>query len=130
MWEQWKVLRKTWASSALDEVGVEFNNVLNAWNYAIGKRWTANLKRMEHTLVTFCDFRIPDLEAADLFRRAVEALQSLPPEKETEILLGLMMAHQGWFTNCVPKFELHAKVLITKGLAILRKYDCPKETLR
>src|SRR5262249_47698695 len=84
---------------------------------------------MALSLWYFCDLRTSHPESADLFRRAVEALQCLPPDEETDIALGLMLAFQAWFTAADASLAHQGEAFAEKSLAILRRYDCPQETV-
>lgn len=124
MRQQWRALLSRRQVAVLDQIGAEINNVLLAWNYAIRERRTADLTGMALSLWYFWDLRAPYMEAADLFGRAAAALESAPPTKETEILLGHMLARQAWFSvDAAPRI----KALLEKSLGLLRKHDCPEE---
>src|SRR5437762_3928975 len=127
MRRQWTALMSLRQGAVLNEIGVEFTNVLEAWNYAAAKQRAIILHVMAPSLWFFCDLRLPHPEGAALFGRAVEALEAVSPEKETEIALGFMMALQAYFIASDPKLVLQGKALSENGLVILRKCDCPEE---
>src|SRR5258708_109078 len=122
---QWKVLMSLNQVAALNEIRLEFNNVLAAWNDAIEKRKTGILRGMALPFWNYCDRRTPYAEAAILFERASEALQAASPDKDTEVTLGLMLAMQGSFND--QQLTPQGKALAEKSLVILRKHDCPEE---
>ncbi|MHB8625810.1 MAG: ATP-binding protein [Aggregatilineales bacterium] len=127
MQQQWKAMKSLKQGAVFDEIGVDFNNVLAAWNDAVGKHRTDLLRGMALPLWDYCDYRAPHAEAAALFGQAAQVLQAAPLMRETEIALGLMLALQGWLTDYLPASLTQGKALIEKSLVILRKYDCPEE---
>lgn len=120
-------LNELMKASVLDEIGLEFNNILKVWSHAIETSQVGVLRAMALSLVYFCDLRIPHPDAVDLFRRAAEALQMHPANEETEICLGLMLALQAWFIEGSTLLALQAKKQVESSLIILRKYECPQE---
>lgn len=129
MRQQWTAVMSLRQATALTEIGYEFNNVLNAWNYAIGASRADILSRMALSLWCFCTLRRPASEGADIFGRAVAALQAAPGTDETQdrtqIVLGHMLARQGWFQDDL----LKGAAIIEKSLELLGQYDCPLETM-
>ena len=84
MRQQWFPLLSLRQGVVLDEIGVEFTNILEAWNCAVAKCRVESLDEMMLTLWAFYDLGMPHPEGAELFRRAVAALEAVPPDKETE----------------------------------------------
>jgi tetratricopeptide (TPR) repeat protein len=127
MQRQWRALMSLRQGAVLDEIKVEFDNVLKAWNYAVEKRKATVFRAMALSLWYYTNLRTSHLEAAELYARAAEALQMLPPEKETEIVLGHLLARQAWFFTETPSQALLGKALVEKSLAILGKHNCIEE---
>ncbi len=129
MQRQWKAMKSLRQAAVFDEIGVEFNNVLTAWNDAVGKCKTDLIRAIALSLWDYCDYRAPHAEAAALFEQAAQVLQAAPAGSETEIALGLMLALQGWLVDYTPASLTPGKALVEKSLVILRKYHCPVETV-
>ncbi len=127
MRQQSNALRSLREGAVLDEIALEFNNVLEGWNYAVEKRRSDIFRGMAYGLWRFYDLRLSHPEAASLFGRAAEALQAGLPEKELETALGLMLVHQGYFIASNPKLALQGKAITEKGLTRLLMYDCSEE---
>jgi DNA-binding NarL/FixJ family response regulator len=111
----------------LSEIGMEIDNILEAWQYAVQACKPAEIRKMISQLWYFLDLRNRHTEAVDMLGRAAIALKAVRPSQEAEIALGTILAHQGWFHHGLGLLG-QAVVLIEEGLTYLCRHNCPAET--
>lgn len=114
---------------ALAEVGAEIENIRASWQWAIGQGNIRAIEQALESLFHFYDVRSWFQEGAEVFGAAADTLarthpttsesQVQPATIQPQILMGKLLARQGWFT-----FQLGqhgpAKALLEVSLTILR----------
>jgi len=128
MVRQWDRLRTSQQIAALNEIEVEYSNVLAAWRYMVEYGKAGAIRKSADSLALFLDLRSRRREAFELFGQAAEALRSAVPGEESAIALGGMLQRQGWFYSGLG-FPEKGQTFVDEGLAILRHYDCPEDTI-
>ena len=115
--------------AVIHEMGVEINNILEAWRLAIANSRADALNNMAFPLWYYCMFRIPHSEARRLFGAAAEAMEAMADDRKTEIVYAHMLVRQnGNFYD--HRNQVQGRVLVEKALSILRTHeDCPQETV-
>ena len=125
--QQWEEqLKSPKQLQILAKMSVEIDNVRLAWNLMTTYRQTARIKKSLRSLRRFYEIRGPAQEGAAFFGQAVEALQ-MPAEAgveqnadtERSVVLGQVLAHQGYFYARLGQHE-QARELLQKSLALLR----------
>lgn len=114
---------------ALAEIRSEIENVRAAWNWAVAHGKTASLEQALDSLFHFYDMRSWFQEGATAFGQAVEQLgaaerNAASPAQQTElnVLLGKLLARQGWFAFQLGQHE-RSEALLHESLARLRRAE-------
>ena len=108
--------------TALAEINADLENVRRCWQWAIERgRWAAVEQALE-SLFHFYDIRSGFKEGAEAFERAAAALKNSPEAMASpanQIVLGKLLARQGWFIFQLGQYE-PAIELLHHSLEILR----------
>ena len=120
--ERDRLLKSRVQRATVTELTAEIDNVRAAWHWATQRRRLADLRLAIPTLYYFHEIRNWYQEAANLFRQAADTLQTTAMEagadEEQRLLLGELLALQGWFAFRYSEFEL-ARELAERSLALL-----------
>ena len=108
----------------LAQMDAEIDNVRVAWNWMVAHRQIANIAKSLHSLWRFHDIRGRFREGEVLMRQAATMLQALDEteatqEAERSILLGRVLAEQGYFCAYLGRYE-EARELLGQSLTLLR----------
>jgi predicted ATPase/DNA-binding CsgD family transcriptional regulator len=82
--------------AALDEIEADFENVRQAWGWAVKEKNYAAIARSSESMYAFCDMRSRAHEGEALFRRAREGLAPQPGEEP----------HPAWGRVLLPWYDL------------------------
>lgn len=105
---------------ALDEIGLEMQNIRFAWQWAVAQMDLAALETGLYGLFLFYDMRSRFQEGLDAFTRASTAVVPSDSSSEADrITWARLLARQGWFTFHV---GLHSEALslLNESVAALR----------
>jgi predicted ATPase/class 3 adenylate cyclase len=110
------------------EMGAEIDNLRQAWSWMLVQRQIAEMHQSLHGLWLFYHLQDWYQEGATLFGQAVETLKAWreaePGTNATPqtVLLGHILAKQGWFCYCLGQHEAQARArdLLHQSLALLR----------
>lgn len=126
-------LRTANGPETLAEIEAEFENVRQAWDWAVYGAPTPALAQMEQCLLPlyiFYEARNWFGEGEAAFARAAARLHALETEsaatRESRLLLGQALARQGWFCWRLQRAE-QAKKLFQESLSVLRQVDGRRE---
>ncbi len=106
--------------TALDEIGVEMQNIRFAWQWAVSQMNVAALETGLYGLFLYYDMRSRFQEGLNAFARASTAVAPLDSSSDQDrITWARLLARQGWFTFHV---GLHGEALTLLGesVAVLR----------
>lgn len=110
---------------ALDALSVEMENIRVAWRWAVLQQDEKQLAKGLPGLFDYYDMRSRFQEGLDAFQRAVDAVKVIELKSvEVKILLGKLLARQGWFCFHVAKFT-EAKDFLEQSVAMLRPLPDP-----
>ena len=101
--QMWKDLTNRRQMAAFETMGMDHNNILVAWNYAVAHRRADLLRTMAFSLWYYGEQRLSHSDAYDLFARAAAALQMNPAEPDSRIALGLMLVLEGLLPFLSPR---------------------------
>jgi tetratricopeptide (TPR) repeat protein len=118
-----QVLKSPAQRAAVVELTAEIDNVRVGWQWAAQRRRLADLRQALPTLFYFYEIRSWYQEAQALFRQAAEVLQAMHEwepgtDEAARILLGELLALQGWFAFRYSAFNL-ARELAERSLMLL-----------
>lgn len=129
--EAW--LRGARQLEALEAIASRIENVRLAWRLALAKESIETLGHLLQSLGTFFAIRCWNREGVRTFAQAVERLRPEPlagdtqgQETQLQVLLGQLLAWQGYFTHQLGQIQ-EAQALLEKSLALLRPYGVTKE---
>jgi predicted ATPase/DNA-binding SARP family transcriptional activator len=121
---------------ALTEIGEEIENIRLSWRWAIAHGHVAALEQSLESLFHFYDMRSWFKEGAEVFALAAESLaieareeenrqlsivnrQSAIANRQSQIVLGKLLARQGWYTFQLGRHQ-QAEELLQQALILLR----------
>ncbi|HEX6303084.1 MAG TPA: tetratricopeptide repeat protein, partial [Anaerolineales bacterium] len=112
---------------ALDEIGIEIDNIRAAWQWAVDQADVEALDRSAECLWLYFENRGALREGETAFRQAAQALQQpannaslMSPSRDA--VLGFVLAGQGWLWARRGEVEAGRK-LMERGLAMMRQSD-------
>ncbi len=108
-------------SEALQAIGLEMENVRAAWVWAVDHEDVTSLSRMLHSLFLFLDISNRFQEGADLFERAVSALQQYPSQ-----VLGQLLVRLGKLSERLGNYA-QGLLCVESGLVAARQFNDTKE---
>jgi DNA-binding SARP family transcriptional activator/predicted ATPase len=119
---QGRELRGPRQQEALGQINRELENIRDAWRWAVGRGELGGLAAAADGLFYFYEMRSWFGEGAELFALAsarAEELAGTTPGAQTSLVLGRLLARQGWLT-----FHLGhptaARSLLARSLALIR----------
>ncbi|MEM7344640.1 MAG: tetratricopeptide repeat protein [Chloroflexota bacterium] len=113
---------------ALDELDSEIENIRTAWNWLVDQERISDLGQALESLFLFYEMRSLFQEGEQLFGKAVQLLRRCTLDKSTSIVLGQLLARQGWFSFLLDKHH-QAQTLMQEGLALLQRHDAYQQTI-
>ena len=99
--EYWTPIRTSALKSIVDGIEVEIDNIRSAWTAMLDQALLPQLTMTARVLWYFLMVRARYDEAIDLFGRAVDRLQTLPPSEACDIALAEMLHSQGFFFTAI-----------------------------
>jgi predicted ATPase/DNA-binding NarL/FixJ family response regulator len=126
--QKWEPLRTHRQRVALDEIGLEIDNVHTAWQWIVSHRKVDQINKAASSLWYFHDLLDRNLEAVELFGQAIEALRSISTDNEATVVLGRLLGQQAWFYGSLG-FMAKGKAVIEESLAILRRLGSQQDIL-
>ena len=115
---------------ALADIGAEIENVRAAWSWAVDQ---GKVEEMEHSVESIAEFyriRAWFQEGEEIFAKAVQRLvegQEEFSDRESEMVLGKLLARQGWFCGCLGLVEKGSE-LLQRSLGIFHDLGAQRET--
>lgn len=106
--------------AALDTIAGDLDNIRSAWRYAIEHADRRALAGAAESLFLFYETQSLFEEGEELFGRAARAVSDTAGADD-EILLGNLLARQGWFNLRLYRFEL-AQGLLRWGIELLEPH--------
>jgi predicted ATPase/transcriptional regulator with XRE-family HTH domain len=123
--EQWgEMIASPRHMETLAEMDAEIDNVREAWNCMVAHRQSANIAKSLRSLWRFHDIRGRFQEGVVLMRQAATSLQAMDEteaalEDERSIVLGRVLAQQGYFCAHLGRYE-EAREVLQQSLKLLR----------
>jgi DNA-binding CsgD family transcriptional regulator/tetratricopeptide (TPR) repeat protein len=115
-------LRGAGQMSALAAIGAEIAQIRAAWQWAISAGDIAAIGQATEGLFHFYDMRSWFREGALAFAAARQALERRPDDQGATLVLGKLLAREGWFTFHEGQ-QIEAQALLERSLALLRPLD-------
>ena len=110
----------------LAEIDEEIDNVRAAWRWAIMHRDLEMIQGSQATLAVFYSIRGWYLEGLDVFARAMAVVETAPPNEQTRLLRGSLLAQQGFFAVDAGRQE-EAEERLRQAATILRTINARPE---
>lgn len=126
MEQRWQHLRDHRQKAALIEIDADLENIRTAWRYRVGQINAAQMRKFINSFWLVYWFHGWNHGGEDLFGEAVKALSSGHPDKETESVKALALAHQGYFKTWLG-FADQGYNLAKESVDILEKLNRPFE---
>lgn len=104
---------------ALATISAEIAEIRAAWHWAVTQPDLALIARGTEALFHFYDMRSWFAEGAAAFAAASQALAARQGEDDAPLILGKLLARQGWFTFHLGR-QCEAQALLEQSLTILR----------
>jgi predicted ATPase/DNA-binding SARP family transcriptional activator len=115
-------LRGAGQQFAVDEVGLEIENIRGAWRWALGEGYVDLIAQATDGLFYFYEMRSWFQEGAEVFAEASGRLAELDaavPSRQIQLAWGKLLARQGWCVTQVGQ-PAEGRALLERSLAILR----------
>jgi predicted ATPase/DNA-binding CsgD family transcriptional regulator len=121
-------LRRAGQQAALAAIDAEIAQIRQAWQWAVSAADHATIGRAADALFHFYDMRSWFREGAAAFAAARQALSAAQADHEVAVVLGKVLARQGWFTFHTGH-PRQAQALLEQSLALLRTWDARAELI-
>lgn len=106
--------------------GVEFNNVLTAWERLVQTRAAEGIDKLHWVIHWFLDHQGRHQEKLNLMKQAETALRSGPPTPPILLTIGGLLLAEGWGYITLGYWE-EGKAVVQEGVALYREYGKPGE---
>jgi tetratricopeptide (TPR) repeat protein len=125
------LLRGADQKAAMEEIGLEIENVRQAWQEACEHLWVEEIHKSLSSLYRFYFVRAWFLEGQEAFERAVKALVGEIGKVDfsnqaVARTVGMLIVRQGIFFGQLARYE-EAEGLLQEGLSIHRELNVPVE---
>ena len=113
---------------ALDQIGVDFENVRTAWYVLVEQQAFDQLPKFLDGLHFFFDLYNRWQEGVELFETTVNIVQLLPPSDATELTLARLWVRLGWFYNSVGSSQ-KGGVTVAAAIDLFDRYESLEDRL-
>ncbi|MFL5806770.1 MAG: LuxR C-terminal-related transcriptional regulator [Roseiflexaceae bacterium] len=121
-------LRGAGQLAALAAIGAEIAQIRAAWQWAITAGDIESIGRAAEGLFHFYDMRSWFREGALAFAAARQALERRPDDPAATLVLGKVLAREGWFMFH-EGHQIEAQALLERSLTLLRALDARAELI-
>jgi tetratricopeptide (TPR) repeat protein len=116
---------------SLAEIEAEIANVRAGWQWGTTHKKRKAIGKFLQGLALFYEIRCWFLEGENAFGQAAERLREATgimdqSEKESSVLVGEILARQGWFCELLSQFD-EARELLGKSLDVFHHFDSQRE---